>query len=181
MFMESLESRRLLSAVVTVEGTTLTVEGTSGVDALSVVEDNGVVAVTDQNTLELLGSGSGITSIIVNANAGNDNIVYTGNSVGAAIYGGLGDDYIAVADMGSAGSTGHGQNGSDTLVILIGSSSQSTPTTMSGDNQDDILVGSTLGWQVLSGGNAGDTLIVLSAATTTAIGGNGPDLVLVCG
>src|SRR3954447_19984013 len=100
MFVENLELRRLLSAAVAVSGSgVLTVNGNSADDQIAVTENNGAVTVayTDKNGVFHDASGSlgttdgtsfsGITAIRINGGGGDDQIFYTGNSIGADIHG----------------------------------------------------------------------------------------------
>lgn len=176
MFVESLESRRLLSVSITVVDGTMTVQGSGDADNLRIEEVGGNVSVEDDGAF--VGAGFGITRLIINGGDGNDTLDYIGNSLGAEIFGDNGDDGITVEDAGAVGSTIRGNNGEDSITIVQASSDSESPTTAYGDNMDDILVGSFFGYQVLNGGNGSD-LIAVQSTGTTADGGNGSDTILV--
>ena len=84
---EKLESRQLLSAGVTVSvsGGVMTVTGGSQADIITVNENAGNANFYDGKTGASF-SASGITAINISGGGKNDQIFYTGNTVGANVH-----------------------------------------------------------------------------------------------
>src|SRR4051812_30836919 len=99
---ESLESRRLMAAgvTVTVSGNTMTITGGSKGENISVHENAGNVNVFDQVTGTSY-FASGITNINVKGSGKNDRVDYTGNTVGAVMQMAGGDDSVSIDDEGT--------------------------------------------------------------------------------
>src|SRR4051812_47263316 len=106
--LESLENRRFLSGGVTVaqSGGVLTVTGGAGDSQIHVKEDNHNVLVESGGVA--IGTFSGVTAIKINGQAKFDDIFYEGNTVGAKISAGGGNDRITITDSGTAGSYASG-------------------------------------------------------------------------
>ncbi len=160
---QPLESRQLLSAVLSAG--TLTVTGTAKNDRISITLSKDLATVTVKET-----SGSrfrkgtttstdftaaDVTSIVVNAGAGNDSVALRGGkrstpfAVAATINGDAGNDNLA----GAAGNdTINGGEGDDNLYGGKGTD------LLNGDAGDDLLVGGA-DIDTLNGG-AGDDLLV---------------------
>jgi hypothetical protein len=108
---QSLESRRLLSSTVAVNGSTLTVNGSGADDSITVRETAGSVHVEyfdSSGTFQTQDVG-GITAIQINGGGGSDQIFYTGDSIGADIHG---DANGATTPTNNGGGKG-GSNGAN--------------------------------------------------------------------
>jgi hypothetical protein len=119
--LESLESRRMLSASISasLSGSTLTV--TTGADGsfANVVEDHGTVLV-ENVTAGTSTTFTGVTKIYINGQAKTDNLYYTGNSIGAVIDANGGNDNIVIADIGTGSSYATGNGGDDVITVIVG-------------------------------------------------------------
>lgn len=163
---QPLESRQLLSAAVA-DGV-LTVTGTAKNDRITVFlsRDGETITVKEQSgnrfrkkaTTSTEFAAADVTSIVVNAGAGNDSVTLSGGArktpfaVDAVINGEAGDDNLT------------GAAGNDTL---------------NGGDGDDNLYGNK-GTDLLSGG-AGDDLLVGGADIDTLNGDDGDDLLKSAG
>ncbi len=137
----------------------VTVTGSSGNDNISIYADQGQLVVREvvKNVTWLSVSLPTVTSIVVNANAGNDWVNLDPNSISirAILRGGAGNDILqggSGADYlygGSGNDELHGRQGDDVLH---------------GDDGDDLLIGGD-GNDIIYGGNGNDYLL----------GGNGND------
>ncbi|HYO08060.1 MAG TPA: hypothetical protein VER17_03745 [Tepidisphaeraceae bacterium] len=186
---EELETRRLMAsgtAVFTV-GSTLVVYGGKGDDLITVRENNQSVRVdyTDRNGVVHNGMAepafTGITQIKILGNGGNDDIYYTGNSVGADIHGdgaaggtGGSDDADWRSGKKRSGGTGGGTdggagNGADFISVADEGFGAST---LDGDGGDDDLivqVGNMTGKvTVVYGGNGNDVIDINQGASIFA-------------
>src|SRR5215212_9811496 len=110
---DTLEARRLLSSgvVVSQSGGTLNVIGGANGSVISVRETAQNVVVEDQGAV--IFTGSGINAINIKGQAKDDRIFYTGDSVGANISAGGGNDALTVTDQGTAGSYVSGDGDDD--------------------------------------------------------------------
>jgi hypothetical protein len=136
---EKLESRRLMSSGVTssLSGGSLTVTGGADGGTLSVDEHNGNVWVNSANpniSDATTADYHAVTVIAINGQAKNDVIFYTGDTVGAQIDAGGGNDAISVDDLGSGSTSATGNGGDDDLVVL-----HSHNTTVVGGGGNDNL------------------------------------------
>src|SRR5258706_5324932 len=98
---EFLENRRLLSA--SVANGVLTITGTDKADHINVVQRGAAILVHQGNSITRFAKKDHISSIVINALAGNDQIKVT-SKLGATIDGGDGQDLII------------GGNGADMLI-----------------------------------------------------------------
>lgn len=197
---EALERRQLLSAVAVfvpststlfiayssdVPSNTLTVTETATRDVNNNVTGNTVTAFDNQGGIDVpIDDGShpdGVYTnvqhiVLIGANT-DDNITYTGDDLGAAIFGNGGNDTIQVAD-GTGQSTVSGGDGND--LIEVGGNSN---TIISGGNGDDtvVLFGSGSG-EFIDAGNGNDTVINQGfLQNSTILGGNGNDTIINAG
>jgi Ca2+-binding RTX toxin-like protein len=136
---ETLESRRLFSVLVDASNTTvgntgaLTIKGGNVDNNFQIIEENGLVTVTD-NTDASVTQFAGVTSIKIWGNSGRDQITYIGNSIGAVIMGNNGADTLMVGDKGTGASSIDGGEGDDVLITFI-----SHNTTLNGGSGNDYL------------------------------------------
>src|SRR5437763_16305271 len=98
MFAEALESRRMLAAAGdTFKSGGLNVGGGSKADSITVVENNGSahLELTDpKHRVFATADFTGVSAIKIQGGGQADTIFYTGNSIGAVINGGGGNDFI---------------------------------------------------------------------------------------
>jgi hypothetical protein len=143
---ERLESRRLLTVVVTQSGSAITVDGGNTTNDLSVIENNGNVDVYDLGVSgSPVFSAGGITAITILGDAKADRIFYTGNSVGAQIFAQSGNDEITVDDTGSGSSSADGEGDADILVVLHANNT----SLYGGGGADQIIVQDSVGTGVM--------------------------------
>ena len=176
---DTLEARRLLSTGVTVSqsGSTLNVGGGANGSVISVRESAGNVIVEDQG--QEIFSTSGITKININGQGKADQIFYTGDSVGAVIKAGGGNDEITVTDQGTAGSYVAGDGGEDDLTIL-----DANNTTLVGEGGDDRLFVSDavdVSKNIYMYGMGGADFFNVSGGTNYIYGGGGKDTLVTNG
>jgi Ca2+-binding RTX toxin-like protein len=158
---ESLESRQLLAADITLKGDVLNIRGTNRHDVIDVQRvasgpDAGALQVTANNIQKLfndnntgLGTGT-ISQIVINGRRGSDEITIADNVyIPAVITGGRGSDVIR---SGAGGDTIDGGRGNDTIVA--------------GDGADSI------------NGGRGSDYIEAGGANDTCVGGAGNDTIL---
>lgn len=169
---ESLEARRLLA--VSVSGTALLVNGTSGNDRITVVEDNHNVHVeiSGADGVIVASDYTGITKININGNNGSDIITYTGNTVGADIHGDGG--------MAGNGKTG-GSHGSGSGS---GGTHGGTGKTGTSAGADFITVTDAgTGSSIVDGDGGNDDITIVAAnmtgGRTTVYGGDGADNIYI--
>src|SRR5437868_3400412 len=139
--LETLESRRMLSSSVSASqsGSTVNVTGGSDGSVINVVETNGNVLVENVATGQAA-TFTGITKININAQAKNDTVFYTGNTVGAKISTGGGNDLISIDDRGTGSSYATGDGGDDVLDVLLGNHT----TVVGGGGNDQIRLNTSL-------------------------------------
>ena len=101
MMFETLESRMMLSttvpaASVSFSSGNLTITGTSYTDTIKITESSGSVTVVSES--KTLGTFVGVKLTTIKGMGAADTITYAGNTEGAAIYAGNGNDTINVSD-----------------------------------------------------------------------------------
>jgi hypothetical protein len=168
---------------VTVNGSTLNVNGNGANDTITVHEDVGSVHVeyTDAQANLITTDVGGITAIRINGGGGSDTINYFGNSIGADIHGGDGqtsgdgDGDSHKNDRGKghqkAIGRGHHKGGSDDNAdgaagdFITVSDDGTGSSTVHGDDGDDTI---TLlhGNNTQIFGDAGDDQIYVNTAAT---------------
>jgi len=163
---EKLESRRLLSSGLTAtqSGTTLDVVGGADGSKIVVREDNQNVLVHD-NVTGTDQTFAGITAINIVSQAKDDSIFYTGNTIGAQIDAGGGNDTVTIDDTGTGSSYASGGGGDDTLTVI-----HSHRTTVAGGGGGDSLFLNTASdvtsdSEVWAYGNGGSDTFVISGGT----------------
>ena len=200
---EMLEGRRLMTLETSLGSGTLTIEGTSGADyvSISIGGDNSLhisdgtsttYPVYDPNQVSLIKLllGDGADSNYINSNvsetceihgdAGND--VLNGGGLSDSIYGGTGNDNIA----GAAGADAvYGEAGTDSVNAGDGNDTVyggDDADTINGDAQDDIVYGGPGDDRVFGGegndtcrGDDGDDSMVGQNGDEELFGGNGYD------
>lgn len=182
-FVQTLEDRRLLSA--SLAGGVLTVTGTTGNDNIVVsLSSDGETITVSESKARRFKRGSAtpttttfdaadVTSLVVNANAGNDNVALKGASrsapfaLPATIDGGDGNDCIST---GSGADSINGGAGDDKVFAAAGNDSVN-----GGDGDDDLSGGD--GDDLLNG-DAGDDKLVGGAGTDNLNGGADDDLLI---
>jgi len=150
---EFLENRRLLSA--SVANGVLTITGTDKADHINVVQRGAAIIVHQVNSITRFAKKDHISSIVINALAGNDQIKVT-SKLGATIDGGDGKDLII------------GGNGAD---ILIGGNGNDRILGQAGN--DSISGGA--GKDALFGGAGDDFIDALDTESDQVAGGAGND------
>src|SRR5712691_8972417 len=107
---EALEQRRLLSVTSSLSGGTLTVNGDSSANAISIQTSSCTLTVKDGTTTINSYTDSSVTSIVVNASDGNDSAVidtsissakhvtFNGGNGNDTLTGGNGDDTLNAND-----------------------------------------------------------------------------------
>jgi hypothetical protein len=170
---DTLEARRLLSTGVTVSqsGGALTVNGGGNGSVISVREDNHNVVVEDSGVV--IATKAGVTAIAINGQGKNDQVFYQGNSVGAVIKTGGGNDEITITDKGTAGSYASGDGDADDLVVL-----DANNTTLVGDGGNDTLYVSDavdISKHIHLYGMGGADFFNVSGGTNYIYGGGGKD------
>jgi Ca2+-binding RTX toxin-like protein len=184
---ETLETRRLLSAAIQIHDGTLIVRGTPQADVIVVrslgpIPVNAVNAVPPmlvtingrQRTIEL----GKIRRVRVEAGAGDDLVTMTHNNIAdavldveqrlpATIFGGDGNDTLIGGDAADYISGGAGK---DSITGWTGND------TLEGDGNSDVLDGDS-GKDLLRGGNGNDQIVTDDAGDSVS-GGAGFDLVL---
>jgi Ca2+-binding RTX toxin-like protein len=155
----------------TSSGSVLTVDGTSGDDAISLTSDGTNLTVTLNGTVAAPLPQSQITSIDIEAGAGNDTVTLGANVPGASLQGGPGDDTLV---GGSGNDTLGGGQGAD--VISGGPGDDS----IKGGAADDSLAGGQGNDTILGGlgndtirGALGDDSLNGGAGTNQLTGGQG--------
>jgi hypothetical protein len=131
---ETLESRRMLSAVTFADGSkassgsgSLVVTGGGGINNLAVVENlNGVMGLNNftviNNNTGQMADFFGITKDVhINGGGSDDVLVYNGVTLPAHITGGGGNDVITVRDLSANGGDDVDAGGGDDTVILVAS------------------------------------------------------------
>src|SRR6266516_2873554 len=108
---------------VSVSGGVMTVTGGSQADIITVRENAGNADFYDGKTGATF-SASGITAINISGGGKNDQIFYTGNTVGANVHGDGGDDSLSVNDTGTGSTTVSGDAGNDNITVLHGNNTQ---------------------------------------------------------
>lgn len=148
----------------------LVINGTNTNDTIEVDDlGGGMTRVLYNNTSQ---TETGVTSILINALAGDDTVTIGHGVIGATINGGAGADTIFGGDGNDSISAGKGADlvyggaGDDTLVGGKGTD------TMFGQAGNDSLVGG-IGNDILRGGAGNDTLV--AGQGNTIIKGNGGD------
>ena len=190
---ESLETRRLLAVNVDATGGVLTITGDKADNIINVTENLGAVHVETSSLPEgtiTEQDFTGITAIKIIGAAGDDQIFYTGNSVGADIQGdnvsgnggdagGKGQDVISVDDEGTGSSTVNGGIGDDVITVLRGNN-----THVNGGVGDDQIFINTSGdntGSVIADGDQGKDTFTVYAGTNTIDGGQGKDTLIELG
>jgi probable HAF family extracellular repeat protein len=138
------------SSFATLSSGTLTVNGTSGDDAIGLTSDGTNVTATLNGTASQAFAISSVTSLTVNGNAGNDSITIDSTmpaSLGVSVQGGPGDDTII------------GGPGNDTL-----GGGQGNDSIQGGPGDDSVK------------GGAGDDTLLGGKGNDTLFGGPGNDL-----
>jgi len=192
---EALESRQMLS-VVGIENVAgeITVTGTSDADVIQLFENADAagfqVRINGDPSLTETFQYADVTGITVNALAGDDNVI-SNLSIGAAIFGQAGDDFLI---GGSANDLLQGDNGNDRLVgrggddDLRGNAGDDRLFGQAGDDQlfagvgADTVVGGVGVDQIFAfagnntlNGNSGDDIIIGAAGIDVIDGGSGDD------
>ena len=151
---DALETRRLLAA--SLNGTVLTITGTSGNDAISVNQGSSVVVNLNGNKTSF--NAASVNSIRVEGGTGDDTIDLRGNvSRRATINAGAGNDRIYggsntdVINAGDGNDRVYGLGGAD---FIDGGNGRDK---ISGGSSDDQIYGGA-GDDALAGGNGNDTL-----------------------
>jgi 3-phytase len=178
MMMEKLEYRKFLAAVsVGVNGGVMTVTGGSKADNITVTEFGGNVTVFNGVTGATF-IASGIHAISINGKGGNDQIFYTGDSVGAVIHGDSGNDSLTVDDEGTGSSNAIGDSGDDSIVVLHGNQ-----TSVAGSDGNDTIYLNTAftGGSTVASGGAGNDVITIYDGTNNVTGDNGNDVFITFG
>src|SRR5437764_8539454 len=153
VMIKNLESRRLLSA--SVANGVLTITGTDKADHINVVQRGAAIIVHQGNSITRFAKNDHISSIVINALAGNDQIKVT-SKLGATIDGGDGKDLI----IGGAGADVLvGGNGNDRILGQAGN--------------DSISGGA--GRDALFGGAGDDTIDAYDTEADQLTGGAGND------
>lgn len=194
---ESLETRRLMSATVTAQmggDHVLTVNGTDQAETINVNQlPDGTVGVggfdASGNPFDL-GTFSCVALVRINAKGGDDFVQFSGKTVAAVIDGGDGNDNISVQDQGCVGSAVFGGNGVDTIIVDNSSLDANfntvagkAITTVDGGNDNDAIILMNGSKGVLAGGNGNDAITVMGIDGTQKAfaivdGGNGNDSLL---
>src|SRR5882672_10766220 len=150
---ENLESRCLLSA--SVANGVLTITGTDKADHISVVQRGAAIIVHQGNSITRFAKKDHISSIVINALGGNDQIKVT-SKLGASVDGGDGKDLI----IGGAGNDIlMGGNGNDRILGQAGNDS----------------INGGAGRDALFGGAGEDTIDAFDGETDQITGGAGND------
>ncbi len=195
MFVESLERRAMLS--VSVAGGVLTVTGTGGNDHISIraaTDDAGkaILVVTedvrgDDAKAVVTRVTEAVTSVVVNAGAGNDGVSLVGKrrtpfNVAAEINGGDGNDRLsggAAADRINGGAGDDRADGNGGNDVINGEAGEDRlgggagNDTVSGGADDDRLDGGA-GDDSLSGGDGNDRLNAADRGGKDAVDGGAP-------
>jgi hypothetical protein len=170
LLLELLEDRAVPANVTaSVRHGILTVTGTSGPDVINIRQSPGRVSIDGVGSF----ATSGLTQVVVKAQAGNDTVSLNGPGVPVTVFGGDGNDTL----IGSAGSDRlYGENGNDYLTgnagndLLVGGNGNDI---LDGGAGDDRLLGDH-GDDRLNGGAGNDTLFG-GADRDTLSGGDGFD------
>src|SRR2546421_3603645 len=150
---EFLENRRLLTA--SVANGVLTITGTDKADHINVVQRGAAIIVHQGNSITRFAKNDHISSIVINALAGNDQIKVT-SKLGATIDGGDGKDLII------------GGNGAD---VLLGGNGNDRILGQAGN--DSISGGA--GKDAIFGGAGDDVIDSLDTESDQVTGGAGND------
>src|SRR2546421_11664205 len=150
---EFLENRRLLTA--SVANGVLTITGTDKADHINIVQRGAAIIVHQGNSITRFAKNDHISSIVINALAGNDQIKVT-SKLGATIDGGDGKDLII------------GGNGAD---VLLGGNGNDRILGQAGN--DSISGGA--GKDAIFGGAGDDTIDAFDAEADQLTGGTGND------
>jgi len=163
---EKLETRRLMSGGVNASqsGSSLTVTGGSADSQVSVLENNHTVLVHD-NATGVTQTFVGVNSISISGQAKKDTIFYTGNTVGARIDGGGGNDDITIDDTGTGSSYADGNGGDDVLTVLH----SHRTTVVGGGGSDQMFLNTasdvTADSEVWAYGQGGSDLFLIAGGT----------------
>ena len=152
---EVLESRALLAVTAVFNSTTgaLTVNGDSAANTIVVTgNDDGSVDVSAGAFSAHYTDADGVATVVVNSNAGNDNVTVTG--LVCTVNAGTGNDRISVTEQGRL----LGQDGNDTITGGVGADY------IDGGNGNDLLKG-----------EAGHDTLLGQAGVDTLYGGAGSD------
>jgi Ca2+-binding RTX toxin-like protein len=184
---ESLETRQLLSFSVDINGGAMNVRSSGDSATVTVVENNGTVEVYGDTVADNYAVYTGITSIAMWGNTGNDTLRYDGTSIGAKVRGNNGADHIFITDGGTASSDVDGESDNDVITIA-----QAHGTTVSGGSGNDSIFINTANVDhdpafdlmldnaecvVIAG--SGDDVIRLVDGKATINGGAGTDEVIL--
>jgi hypothetical protein len=178
--LESLESRRLCAAAVTVSqsGGLLTIKGGTKADIINVFErtDSAAGTVTFEN--QVAGTSQtfvGVTTVKVTGNKGNDQIFMAGSTVAFNANGDAGNDFLVISDLGTASSLVRGGDGDDDITI-----NNANKTTVNGDGgADEIVVQQSVGsGKTFLFGDAGKDTFTTYAGVNNVNGGGDSDLLI---
>jgi hypothetical protein len=129
---------------------------------------------------------NGIDEIEINSGGGDDQIFYTGHSVGADIEAGSGDDGVAITDAGTGASRVEGNGGNDDIVIIAANATGGKTVVRGGSGRDNIQGNTDNGSNrntadsvIEIWGDDGDDTITLYDGTATIFGGNGKDILII--
>jgi len=173
--LESLESRRLLSGVTTsVTAGILTVTGGPNTNTINVNETGGSVSVEDDAVN--IGTFPGITGIVIQGGAKDDRVFFKGNSVGAKVFAGSGNDQLTVSDTGSGASRVDGEAGDDIVTVLAAHNTEVN----GGGGSDDIEIAASVGsGHTIVHGLGGGDRITTRAGTNDLWGDGGNDQLFI--
>jgi hypothetical protein len=188
---QSLESRRLLSSTVAVNGTELTVNGNGADDSITVRETGGNVHVewVDSAGSPQAADIGGITAININGGGGSDQIFYTGDSIGANIHGDANGATTPTNNGGGGkgGSKGANKGGSNKgNKNNKGGSKGGSNGNGGGGNGSNVAAGDFItvsddgtGSSIVHGDAGNDNITLLHGNNTQLFGDQGNDLIFV--
>ncbi|HZL34441.1 MAG TPA: hypothetical protein VFC78_03965 [Tepidisphaeraceae bacterium] len=203
MMIESLETRRMLSATATVvqgcDGTNTLVVNMTSADAIQVTEvaselvvgnptpQSNVVTAGFFKTGAAIGPGvwTNISHIVIQGSSGNDAIMVSAQNVDVNVEGGAGDDVILATGGAITDSLGNyvapqtasfnidGGDGNDVIEVINGLND-----VIYGGNGNDTLFSASGTDQFIDGGNGADQILV-GDTDSLVTGGNGKDVIAV--
>lgn len=167
---DQITSETLASSGLTAAGT-LVATGTSGDDQIAIA--NGSPVTLDLNGQTTDFAAGSVSSVVVNAGAGND-LVTVGHGLGPAlIHGAQGDDTLTGNDAndtirgGAGNDLIYGGPGNDLLFGGLGNN------TIHGGKGNDTITGGATGANLLLGGAGDDLFFAINGNADTLVGGAG--------